>query len=95
MIILNGSGADNYGAHTIGVRPEHLSVSTQSGTWKGIVGVSEHLGSDTFFHVQINGIPEPVTVRAQGDVELGYQREVFLTPDPAHIHKFNEHGIRL
>jgi len=38
------------------------------GPWKGAVGVSEHLGSDTFFHVQMEGRKTPVTVRAVGEV---------------------------
>jgi multiple sugar transport system ATP-binding protein len=42
--------------HTIGIRPEHIDVSETEGTWKGTVGVSEHLGSDTFFHIQETGL---------------------------------------
>ena len=95
MNVLEGSEASKYGAHTIGVRPEHISVSNDSGTWKGIVGVSEHLGSDTFIHVQIDEVAGPLTVRAQGDVNLNYGSEIFLTPDPALIHKFNEQGVRV
>jgi multiple sugar transport system ATP-binding protein len=45
MNLIEGAEAAKHGAHTIGVRPEHLSVG--DGPWEGTVGVSEHLGSDT------------------------------------------------
>ena len=95
MNIVEGTEASQHGAHTIGVRPENLSVSPHTGTWKGTVGVSEHLGSDTFLHVQVEGMSEPLTVRAQGDINLNYQSKIFLTPDPAQIHKFDKQGIRI
>ena len=31
----------------VGIRPEHIDISTTSGKWQGTVGISEHLGSDT------------------------------------------------
>lgn len=51
MNFIEGPAADKYGAKTIGVRPEHIKISTKEGDWKGKVGVAEHLGSDTFLHV--------------------------------------------
>jgi multiple sugar transport system ATP-binding protein len=51
MNLLEGSEAAAHNAHTIGIRPEHISISTDQGDWEGVVGVTEHLGSDTFFHV--------------------------------------------
>ena len=57
------------GAETIGVRPEHVDVSTTAGEWPGTVGVAEHLGSDTFLHVQADGIGT-ITVRAEGEAPL-------------------------
>ena len=79
----------------LGIRPEHMTVSGESGDWKGTVGVSEHLGSDTFFHVNIDGFAEPLTVRAGGEVDLHYGDTIYLTPDPAQIHKFDDDGIRI
>ena len=68
MNFVEGAEAQKYDAHTIGVRPEHIAASATEGSWKGRVGVSEHLGSDTFFHVHVEGWQEPVTVRAGGEV---------------------------
>ncbi len=95
MNFIQGSEASKYNAHTIGVRPEHLSISAEKGDWKGVVGVSEHLGSDTFFHVTVEGMKEPLTVRADGEVDLHYGNAVYLTPEQGMIHKFNEQGLRI
>ena len=65
------------------------------GNWRGTVGVSEHLGSDTFLHVHVDGWEEPITVRAGGEVDLHHGDTVFLTPDPAQMHRFDANGDRI
>ncbi|NND17891.1 MAG: ABC transporter ATP-binding protein [Silicimonas sp.] len=92
---LEGAEAAKHNAHTIGVRPEHIDISTTEGLWEGTVGVAEHLGSDTFLH--IHGIPgcDPMTVRASGEVELKHGNKVFLTPRADQIHKFGSDGLRV
>ena len=52
MNFVTGAPAANRKAATIGVRPEHIKISPDTGEWAGTVGVAEHLGSDTFLHVQ-------------------------------------------
>ena len=95
MNLLDGPEASKHNAHTIGTRPEHISISETEGDWAGTVGVSEHLGSDTFFHVKCDAFPEPLTVRAGGELQLSYGARVYLTPDPAHLHRFDDNGLRL
>lgn len=95
MNLIEGPEAAKHDAHTIGIRPEHLMVTPEGGTWTGKIGVSEHLGSDTFFHVTVPGFAEPLTVRAGGEVDLHYGDEIHLTPDPAQIHRFDAEGLRL
>ena len=95
MNILEGAEAAKHGAHAVGVRPEHIGLSPDAGSWAGTVGVSEHLGSDTFFHVQVEGLPDPVTVRAGGEVDMHYGDRIFLTPDPDRIHRFDDRGLRI
>ena len=95
MNLLTGSEAKKHGATTIGIRPEHLSISPKKGEWEGVVGVSEHLGSDTFFHVNCPAFSETLTVRASGEVQLAYGDKVYLTPDAAYLHKFDEKGLRI
>ena len=95
MNLLEGSEAQKHNAETIGIRPEHIDISQDSGTWQGKVGVAEHLGSDTFLH--IHGVPgcDPLTVRTNGEVELRHGDTVFLTPRPDQIHKFGADGLRI
>ncbi len=95
MNLLGGAEAARHNAKTIGIRPEHLAISNEAGDWAGKVGVSEHLGSDTFFHVHCDGFENPLTVRASGEVDLKYGSKVFLTPDPQHLHRFDDKGLRL
>jgi multiple sugar transport system ATP-binding protein len=79
MNLIEGKIAAAHGATTIGIRPEHIACPPKPGL-AGQGGVSEHLGSDTFFHVTCEGISEPVTVRVGGEVDLRYGDKVFLTP---------------
>lgn len=95
MNLISGAEAQKHDAATIGIRPEHIDISESSGAWKGKIGVSEHLGSDTFFHVQCDVTDEPLTVRATGEVSYKYGSEVYLTPRPEHLHRFNEQGLRI
>ena len=95
MNLIDGPEAAKHNAHTIGIRPEHIDVSTESGTWQGKVGVSEHLGSDTFFHVTVDGFKEPITVRVGGDIDLHYGDTIYLSPQDEHLHRFDERGLRI
>ena len=94
MNFVSGQYAAQFGAHTIGVRPEHMLLSTESGDWKGKVTVAEHLGADTFLHVDVEGIGH-VTARGGGDFPAKAGDIVYLTPDKARIHKFNEGGLTI
>ncbi|WEX10523.1 ABC transporter ATP-binding protein [Chelativorans sp. AA-79] len=94
MNLVNGAEASRHGANTIGVRPEHLKLSTSEGAWKGTVGVAEHLGSDTFLHVQADGIGQ-VTARTDGEISLRHGDTVWLTPEPDKIHRFDEKGLAI
>jgi len=94
MNFITGEEAAKHGAHTIGVRPEHITVSDAGGPWSGTVGVSEHLGSDTFFHITNTGLADVITVRADGEVGFKHGDQVSLTPREDVIHKFDAEGQR-
>jgi len=94
MNFIDGEEARKYGAHTIGIRPEHIDLGTE-GPWKGIVGVAEHLGSDTFFHINQTGLANPLTVRASGEVNFHHGDTIYMTPRSDLIHKFDAEGIRI
>ncbi len=90
MNLIEGATAAKHGATTIGVRPEHMADSTSAGDWKATVGVAEHLGSDTFLHVQSD--VGPLTVRADGEVGARHDDTIWLTPDQAKLHRFGPNG---
>ncbi len=95
MNFLEGIEASKHDATMIGIRPEHITPSPNEGIWKGRVGVAEHLGSDTFFHVHIEECAEPVTVRSGGEVDMHHGDTIYLTPDTQQIHRFDERGLRI
>jgi multiple sugar transport system ATP-binding protein len=95
MNLIEGVEAKKHDAATIGIRPEHLTVSTTDGLWKGRVGVAEHLGSDTFIHVHDTGLMEMMTVRITGDIAARHGDTIYLTPDATQMHRFDAKGLRI
>ncbi|APZ50496.1 ABC transporter ATP-binding protein [Salipiger abyssi] len=94
MNLIEGGVAQQNGAHTLGIRPEHIDV-VADGPWQGTVGVAEHLGSDTFLHVHDTGLAEILTVRATGDIELRHGDRVNLAPREDQLHRFGPDGLRI
>ena len=92
--LLEGDAARQRDARTLGIRPEHFELSTKSGEWSGIVGVAEHLGSDTFLHVHVDGIGA-VAARASGEFSVSQGDRVWLTPQADRIHRFGDRGEAL
>ena len=95
MNLIGGEAARVHGAHTIGIRPEHITVATGESTWRGVIGVAEHLGSDTILHVHETGLAGTVTVRAPGEVPLRSGDIAYLSPVHGRLHRFDQEGRRL
>jgi multiple sugar transport system ATP-binding protein len=96
--MMNLIAADKLGdaqAKTIGVRPEHLTLSRDSGTWKAKIVHVEHLGADTIVYLESDqcGL---LTARLFGEHQYAPDEIVYATPDRAHMHRFdaNEQAIR-
>ena len=94
MNLITGPGAAKRGAQTIGIRPEHTEISTTAGEFPGTVRLAEHLGSETFVYVDVDGIG-PFTIRVDGEAPLHPDERVFLTPREPRIHKFDAAGLRI
>jgi multiple sugar transport system ATP-binding protein len=94
MNFVTGPSAAARGATTIGIRPEHIAGSTTEGEWQGKVSVAEHVGSDTFLYVTVPDVGD-ITMRAVGEFSLKPGATVYLTPDPARIHRFDREGMAL
>ena len=91
MNLISGKPAEKYNAHTIGIRPEHLGISLKDGTWPAKISLAEHLGADTFLHVDA-GPCGMMTVRAAGEYDAAPGAKIFLTPEPDRIHRFDKDG---
>jgi multiple sugar transport system ATP-binding protein len=77
---------------TIGIRPEHLAI-TSTGTIPGTVTHVERLGGDTNLLVETGkGI---LTVRLFGQHPEKVGDQVTLGYDPAHVYRFDKDGKRL
>ena len=84
---------------TIGVRPEHLALTRDGGDWRGTIAHVEHLGADTYVHVDLDGAGpdaggEPVAVRLIGEADYRPGETVGLTPEPGKVHGFDTEGAR-
>lgn len=91
MNFIEGAEAAKHDAAVTGVRPEHLSLSKTEGTWQGTVGVAEHLGSDTFLHLTVDGIGG-MTARTSGEFDVHHGDRVYLTPRADRIYRFAADG---
>ncbi len=91
MNFIEGDAARQFDCDAAGVRPEHLRIVAADGPWRGNVGVTEHLGADTYVHVHVDGIGA-MTVRAAGETDVEPGSAVSLAPDPDRIHRFDASG---
>ncbi len=91
MNFINGQIARGFGAHTIGIRSEHIVVDNVSPVWKGEVVHAENLGSDNYLFVDI-GSEEPVLVRQEGKTSIPWGAEIGIRPIEEDLHRFDERG---
>ena len=78
----------------LGIRPEHTSVTKRGGGVTGTIVVTEHLGADSFYHVETE---TGETIVARGELADGLREgdQVGMTFDPEQIHLFNAEGACL
>ena len=95
MNLIEGDLAARVGAHTIGIRPEHLSVSKEDGAgWKGTVATTEYLGSDIFLYIDVEGAGRLIA-RMPGNEAINSGDVVCLTPQDQFLHRFAPAGTAL
>ncbi|MBK8770637.1 MAG: ABC transporter ATP-binding protein [Rhizobiales bacterium] len=91
MNFVTGAEAEKHKAKTIGIRPEHLEIASGRGGWGGTIALAEHLGADSFLHVDTETAGRLV-VRAPGDFRGKDGDKIVLKPDMARLHKFDDNG---
>jgi multiple sugar transport system ATP-binding protein len=93
---MNFLKADALGEHaaTLGIRPEHLALSTQKGDFAAKVSHVEKLGGETLVYVR-NPQQGLLTVRLFGEHDFAFGSDVFVTPDRNRAFRFDDAGKRL
>ena len=94
MNFVEGPIAAKLKAHTIGIRPEHIDVVSGKGTWNATIQLTEHLGSDSFLHVDA-GEAGHLIVRAPGEFAGNAGDKVGLKPDMDRLHRFDSSGLAI
>jgi multiple sugar transport system ATP-binding protein len=94
MNFVQGPDAAARGAHTLGIRPEHLEANRDAGQWKGQIAHVEHLGADTFLYAEVPG-GGLLTVRLDGDADYQLGSTIHISPRLSHLHRFDEEGRRI
>ncbi|MCP1368021.1 TOBE domain-containing protein, partial [Halomonas sp. BBD48] len=94
MNLIEGQVAASYGATTLGIRPEHLDVSRDSGDWQGRVRVIEMLGADIFAYID-SEVAGSMIVRLSSDSDIHPGDTLYLTPRHELLHCFDANGIRM
>ncbi len=93
MNFIGGDDALRAGAHTLGIRPEHLTLAANAPRWSGTVRHAEHLGSDTFLYVRTSA--GELTVRVAGEAHVAIGQPIGLSAPDALVHRFDDRGLRL
>lgn len=88
------AGALGMRSDTMGVRPEHIALSRDSGQIAGTVSHVEKLGGETLVYVNTpaQGL---LTVRLFGEHDYAVDETAFLTLDPARAFHFDAGGLRM
>ncbi|GAC1040577.1 ABC transporter ATP-binding protein [Rhizobium sp. No.120] len=83
------------GAKTVGIRPEHITLSRDQGTWAAKVIHVEHLGADTIIYLESEATGL-LTARLFGEHKYEPDEMVYATPDANQMHRFdvNDKAIR-
>jgi multiple sugar transport system ATP-binding protein len=81
----------------IGVRPEHLELveAGRPGALTGKVTMTEHLGSDTYAYVALDGAEDLLVVRLSGERAVKSNQPIGVLLDPGMAHVFAADGRSL
>ena len=91
MNFISGDKAKPYGADTVGIRGEHITIVPDNGTWSGTVIHTENLGADSYVYLAM-GTEEPVVVRLDGANAYKSGDVVHIAPMEDKIHRFDGAG---
>ncbi|MBY3592334.1 ATP-binding cassette domain-containing protein [Rhizobium bangladeshense] len=79
------------GLKTLGIRPEHVTLSRVEGAWPAIIVYVEHLGADTIVYLESETLGH-VTARLFGEHAYAPNERVFVSFPESHAHRFDNDG---
>jgi multiple sugar transport system ATP-binding protein len=81
----------------IGIRPEHVSLTVRGApeSLAGKVTMTEHLGSDTYAYVALDGSQDVLVVRLSGEKSIKRNEPIGVHVDPGMAHVFSAAGLSL
>jgi multiple sugar transport system ATP-binding protein len=88
MNLYDGEVAARMGCSTYGIRPEHVALTPDSGTWHGRVRHVEHLGADAIVHIDADDIGS-LTARTAGDTDIQPGTTVWASAMPGREIRFS------
>jgi multiple sugar transport system ATP-binding protein len=94
MNFIGGEPARREGAAKLGVRPEHLQLTSDDPRWSGSVRHREYLGCDSILFVKTEAAGE-LAVRVIGEAQTGIGETVGLRPVSGKLLHFDDAGLRI
>lgn len=75
---------------TLGIRPEHLAISSEDGAdFLAKVEIVEKLGAESLVYLQSEFPPDPITMRVSPGEKVRPGDHVPVAVDKAHVHLFD------
>jgi len=75
----------NAGAHSVGMRPEHLSVASGEGLLRGKVLISEYTGASTLLHVELITGETCLVIHDRQALATGADVSLLIAPENLHF----------
>lgn len=103
MNFIDAKTIDASNSGTVGIRPEHLTLSRDAGAWSATVVHTDNLGAETIVYLNAESIgsgdnrnleKKPLAVHLFGEHSYDAGESVFVTPDLTQVHNFDENGRR-
>tara|TARA_R110001599_G_scaffold140520_2_gene320603 strand:- start:965 stop:1969 length:1005 start_codon:yes stop_codon:yes gene_type:complete len=92
MNFIDAAVVGDTGAATIGIRPEHISVSSEGGDVEGVVSHVEHLGADTNLFLDC-GAAGLLAIRLFGEHDFAIDAKLFARFQPDRVYRFDSEGV--
>ncbi|MBP1861765.1 ABC transporter ATP-binding protein [Rhizobium herbae] len=87
MNLYGGAVAERMGCATYGIRPEHIRLSGEAGTWQGRLRHIERLGADAILYLDVPELGEMI-VRAEGETPFVPGATLWASPINGAEHRF-------